>query len=302
MGVDVLNVYDLRDKSGTTLLSLGVHRLTGPHTAEMHSHHELELSWVRSGRGVYHIGDRQYDVAPGDVFLLNNTESHGLFLPESGKLDQLVIHFRPSFIWNSLSNDIDYNFLLIFFERSEHFSNRLDRENPATAHIGELIHDMAREFEEQKICYELLIKIKLQTIFAEIIRNYDYIDNKKAVKPLPESDINQLNEVLRYIDAHLDGELRLARLAEIAHVSPAYFSTLFKRFNGQSPVEYIVYKRVQRAIEYIRTTNRSLTEISLSCGFNNSTNFYKAFHKVTGHTPAYYRQKEFTSSGEPPVS
>ena len=48
MGVDVLNVYDLRDKSGTTLLSLGVHRLTGPHTAEMHSHHELELSWVRS--------------------------------------------------------------------------------------------------------------------------------------------------------------------------------------------------------------------------------------------------------------
>ena len=112
MGVDVLNVYDLRDKSGTTLLSLGVHRLTGPHTAEMHSHHELELSWVRSGHGVYHIGDRQYDVAPGDVFLLNNTESHGLFLPESGKLDQLVIHFRPSFIWNSLSNDIDYNFLL----------------------------------------------------------------------------------------------------------------------------------------------------------------------------------------------
>ena len=82
MGVDVLNVYDLRDKSGTTLLSLGVHRLTGPHTAEMHSHHELELSWVRSGHGVYHIGDRQYDVAPGDVFLLNNTESHGLFLPE----------------------------------------------------------------------------------------------------------------------------------------------------------------------------------------------------------------------------
>ena len=139
---------------------------------------------------------------------------------------------------------------------------------------------------------------KVQTIFAEIIRHYDYIDIKKAVKPLPESDITQLNEVLGYIDNHLDSELRLARLAEIAHVSPAYFSTLFKRFNGQSPVEYIVYKRVQRAIEYIRTTNRSLTEISLSCGFNNSTNFYKAFRKVTGHTPAYYRQKQKPSPDE----
>lgn len=298
MGVEVLSDYTLRDKRGTVLLSMGVHRLTGPYTAELHSHHELELSCVRSGHGVYQVGDRRYDVEPGDVFLLNNTEPHGLILPDSGHLDHLVIHFRPSFIWNSLSNDIDYNFLLIFFERSEHFSHRLDRQNPATASIGEWIWDIGREFEEQRICYELIIKIKLQTIFAEIIRHYDYIDIKKAVKPLPESDITQLNEVLGYIDNHLDSELRLARLAEIAHVSPAYFSTLFKRFNGQSPVEYIVYKRVQRAIEYIRTTNRSLTEISLSCGFNNSTNFYKAFRKVTGHTPAYYRQKQKPSPDE----
>ena len=103
---------------------------------------------------------------------------------------------------------------------------------------------------------------------------------------------DRLNTVLKYIDSHLDCEIRLAQLADIAHVSPAYFSTLFKRFNGLSPVEYIVHKRVQRAVEYIRTTSKSLTEIAMSCGFNNSTNFYKAFRKVTGHTPAYYRRQD----------
>ena len=52
MGVEVLSDYTLRDKSGAVLLSMGVHRLTGPYTAELHSHHELELSCVRSGHGV----------------------------------------------------------------------------------------------------------------------------------------------------------------------------------------------------------------------------------------------------------
>ena len=291
-GVEPVSNYVLRDKNGSQLLSMGVHRIHGPYTAELHSHHELELSCMPSGRGIYDIGGREYDIAPGDVFLLNNTESHGLVLPESGVLENMVIHFNPSFIWNSLSNDLDYNFLLVFFERSQSFSNRLDRNNPATQRIFRLICEIGQEFEEQRLCYELIIKIKLQTIFSEIIRHYDYVDVKKAVKPLSEGDISQLNTVLKYIDSHLDSEIRLAQLADIAHVSPAYFSTLFKRFNGLSPVEYIVHKRVQRAVEYIRTTSKSLTEIAMSCGFNNSTNFYKAFRKVTGHTPAYYRRQD----------
>ena len=244
------------------------------------------------------MDDRFYPIEPGDVFILNNTESHGLILGEGQRINNQVIHFDPSFIWNSLANAMDYNFLLIFFERGENFSNRLDRNNPATRRIFRLMQEILREFITQQPCYELIVKIKLQTIFTEIIRNYDYIDTSKVVKPLHENDIEQLNAVLQYIDDHLDGEIRLAQLAAIAHVSPAYFSTLFKRFNGLSPVEYIVHKRVQRAIELIRSSNASLTTIAMSCGFNNSTNFYKAFRKVTGRTPVSYRQTEEDAHGK----
>lgn len=284
--------YLLHDKNGNLLISFDEHHVIGPYHPGPHSHHELEISCVLEGEGEYRVGSRAYVLQPGDIVLLSNTDPHELVIPGGKILKHLVIHFDPSFIWNSLSNDMDYNFLLVFFERGEHFSNVLDRENPATPYIFSLFQEIRREFEEKRLCYELMIKIKLQTIFAEIIRNYDYIDPNKAGKPLSERDITQLNTVLHYIDEHLDGDLRLADLADIVHVSPAYFSTLFKRFNGVSPVEYIVRKRVQRAIELIHTTPQNLTEIAMACGFNNGTNFYKAFRRVTGRTPASYRRTE----------
>lgn len=82
--------------------------------------------------------------------------------------------------------------------------------------------EIMQEFREQRPCYELLVKIKLQTIFTEIIRNYDYIDREKARKPIQQEDVAQLNEVIRYIDEHLDGEIR-GQLASIAHVQPRLF-------------------------------------------------------------------------------
>ncbi|NLM80409.1 MAG: AraC family transcriptional regulator [Clostridiales bacterium] len=287
----------LKDKNGSMLLTLDVHDLDSAFNLAPHTHHALEISCVLEGRGRYYIEGRAYDLLPGDVIILSNTETHAVRVQEGCSLKHLVIHFDPSFIWNSLANDIDYNFLLVFYERGPNFSNRLDRDNPATARIFSLMLDIQREFKEKKLCYELIIKIKLQTIFAEILRNFDYIDREKVVKPLSGSDIFHLNKVIDHINKNLDSELRLGELAEMVHLSPTYFSTLFKRFNGVSPIEYIVHKRVQRAIELIRTTDMNLTEIAMACGFNNATNFYKAFNKVTGRTPASYRRKNQSGAG-----
>ena len=292
--LDVQGEWNIQDKrSGANLIVMCNHYLNGPLTADMHTHHSLEISCVPAGTGTYHIGEQFFDILPGDVFILNNSEPHGLILKQGEFLLNRVIQFDPSFIWNSLGNDLDYKFLLIFFERGPGFSNRLDRSNPATKRIFDLIGEILCVILAQRPHYELLVKIKLQMIFTEIIRNYDYIDAQNAGKPLHESDVRQMNAVMRHIDKHLDGDLRLRDLAAIAHVSPSYFSTLFKQFNGVPPVEYIINKRIQRAIEYIRTTDMNLTDIAMACGFNNSANFYKSFRKVTGQSPAYYRaQKE----------
>lgn len=279
-------IYDSKD--GRHLFSLWCHELIGPREGNMAQHHELELSCVLEGEGTYLVEGHSYDLRKGDVMLLPNTDRHFLHLSAEQSLTNLVIHFDPAFIWNSLAGDLDYRFLSIFFERGPHFSHRLDRDNPVTSEIFRIICEMRDEMERADDCHELMVKIKLQTVLVSIIRNYNYLA-ENSVLSLAEHDIRRLDEVGAYIENHLSEEIRLSQLAAIMHVSPTYFSSLFKRYYGIPPIEYIINKRVRRAIELIRTTNRSLTDIAMTCGFNNSTNFYKAFRRVTGRTPIVYR-------------
>ena len=104
----------LRDKDGTPLIMIEEHILSGPRRPVPNTHHNLEISCVLQGCGQYRIADRQYDLQPGDIVILNNTEPHGLVIPDGETLRHLVVHFAPSFIWNSFSNAMDYNFLLVF--------------------------------------------------------------------------------------------------------------------------------------------------------------------------------------------
>ena len=86
-------------------------------------------------------------------------------------------------------------------------------------------------------------------------------------------------------------EIKLNDLANIAGLSPNYFSHLFKKNNGISLWDYITAKRIEKAINILRH-NRELTilEIALECGFNNTTNFNKAFKKQKCLTPSEFRK------------
>ncbi len=278
----------IKSSSGRWIVWVSYHKIHGPVQYQKHTHAFLELSCVVRGTGTYRVNGEEYDMRPGDVFLFAPTDSHNLELLNED-LEHIVIHLDPAFLWNALGNDMDYKFLMVFFQRNANFRCRLERENEALPMISQWFREIWQESQEQRECYELMIKIKLQSILAQIIRSYDCIDSTKASRALQSGDLESMNRVLTYIDEHLDGDIRLADLAAIAHVSTSYFSAIFKQYNGLPPVEYVVGQRIRRAIEYIRTTDMSLTEIATACGFNNSTNFYKAFRRVTGRTPASYR-------------
>jgi AraC-like DNA-binding protein len=83
--------------------------------------------------------------------------------------------------------------------------------------------------------------------------------------------------------------LDVAALARQAHVSPAHFSRRFKEAFGESPHQYVLARRVERAQELLRNTDLSVSEICLEVGFQSLGSFSAAFHRVAGMSPTAYR-------------
>ena len=92
------------------------------------------------------------------------------------------------------------------------------------------------------------------------------------------------------INAHLEGELSLEQLAHQCRLSVTHFAKAFARSTGISPHRWLMQRRVEVAKDLMLTTDSSLVEISLRCGFSDQSHFTRVFAEVTGETPGRWRQ------------
>jgi AraC family transcriptional regulator len=92
------------------------------------------------------------------------------------------------------------------------------------------------------------------------------------------------------INANFEGELRVEQIARECKLSANYFAKAFTRSTGISPHRWLMQRRVDVAKDLMLTTDSSLVEISLKCGFSDQSHFTKVFAKATGETPGRWRQ------------
>jgi AraC family transcriptional regulator len=102
--------------------------------------------------------------------------------------------------------------------------------------------------------------------------------------------IGRILKVLVYIEEHLDQELSLEKMAEIAAISPFYFHRLFLAYIGETANEYIKRLRLQKAEEKLRYSDESITQIATEVGYESPSAFTKVFNQVMGLSPREYRK------------
>jgi AraC family transcriptional regulator len=101
----------------------------------------------------------------------------------------------------------------------------------------------------------------------------------------------RLNRALDYIQAHLDGEIHLVDLAGAVGLSPFHFAKLFKQSTGSTPHQYVLQRRLERATELLRSTELSLSEVALECGFADQSHFANLFRRFMGVTASQFRAR-----------
>lgn len=274
----------LKDEYNNVIIK-SYHSVLPPQKREYREHHhtECELSVFLAGSGVYAIRGKQYRFRAGDVFLFGSNEAHCI-TEVFEEMDLLNIHFEPRLLWEHTEN---VELLNIFAARSENFSNKFSDEDKT---LSQKIAELERELREQKDCYAITVKYILFSILVHMIRNYDCIDHEKIINS-HSSATRSLKRSIQYINDNLESKITLKDISDVACMTPTYFSSVFKKFNGVSPWKYITIKRVERAIEMLKNTDMTKIEIAERCGFSSSSNFYKAFFQITGKSPSDFAVK-----------
>jgi AraC family transcriptional regulator len=98
-----------------------------------------------------------------------------------------------------------------------------------------------------------------------------------------------LHRTIAYILAHLEHPLSLTELAAVAQMSPAHFARLFKGATGQTPHQYVIRCRIERAQHWLTETTLPLHEIGARVGYADHSHFTALFRQSVATTPKAYR-------------
>lgn len=128
-----------------------------------------------------------------------------------------------------------------------------------------------------------------QLIATHLARNYAEIAQDAGTgSALPGYKLKQITD---WIEANLDEEFDLERLAAMAGLSKFHFHRLFKQATGVSPAKYQTTARMNEARRRLRETNQSVIAIAVDLGFSSASHFAQVFRRDTRMTPSDYRRQ-----------
>ena len=145
-------------------------------------------------------------------------------------------------------------------------------------------------FEQMKLRaegHELRVIGSFYEFFGYVLEKHLYSESQS----IPQKDgrrIEHLKKALELIETSYSDCLTLDDLAMAAGMNSKYFCRYFREMTHRTPIDYLNYYRIEQACFKLATSNDSIAEIGLSCGFNDVSYFIKTFKKYKGLTPKKY--------------
>ncbi len=267
------------------------HTPSHPHdlTEVEHSHDFCELVIVTRGRAMHSLEGDKFPVTAGDVFLLQGHQSHFFF--DRSDMDLTNIMYDPEELGlpeSELRKLAGYSAMFLLeptYRRQHRFASRLHLKRLPLAHVERLIDEIERECNECRPGFEVAARAKLLELIVYLSRAYTESDTTEAHALL------RVGNVIGALEHDYARDWRVAELLSIANMSRSTLMRVFRKATGQTPIEYLVRLRIQKAMELLRNSDRTITEIAMDVGFNDSNYFARQFRRQTAKSPRQFRQE-----------
>lgn len=258
----------------------------------------LSIKSVVRGEAAWETSEGRFPVNSGSYLLLNDRRPYSMTIESLETVETFCVFFQAGFVedaWQSLTTSAERMLdqpcaptgVVGFFERLQpkqatlaaSLSALRSKANAVTYAAAEpdaLGDDFAR-----LACHLLSIQLDLASQMARV----------PAARASTKLELfRRLTTARSLLEASLEEPLQLEQVAAVACLSPFHLHRLFSQTFRETPHQYLVRRRLERAAHLLTATDLPVTQICLDCGFQSLGSFSSLFRKTFGASPQQYRR------------
>lgn len=253
---------------------------------DYHCHSRIEFLYVKRGtiRLRTDMGRVVYDVYEGDYAVIKSADVHRIYIVGEACVETIWL---PVSYQNLFNEDFVRTSFVI---PADVVKDDTSLNNIVTGIFSYLSRAKANDSLVRSFCSTLC------SVFLSLYskrRTVQSVGNDSSERiVVDESNVNmetmnKFDSVITYINEnYTNSKISLEYLSNVSGLNKTFLSVLFPRLTGRNFKDYIHYLRINHAIEQLTTTDKKISDIAFSCGFETIRSFNNVFKCVVGTTPS----------------
>lgn len=253
-----------------------------------HWHFYMEVILLLHGHLRITVENTEYNLSEGEIILIHPKVVHAFYAVDKNRILMAGIKFDLKNL--SFSSHYVPTLNAVYQTAAKRgLSILFPKEYVQEFHLDDIFHRSVYEQRHREYEFKTVILSELHHLLILLARFWqrnDFVIDNTVVSVEDNDDIFN---ILPYISAHLDSELKVSDIADYCGLSYSYFAKRFQEIYGKSCKKYIEDMRVYRVEELLLFTDLDLTDISLQTGFSDCSHLIRSFKERRGLTPRQYR-------------
>ncbi len=253
------------------------------HGANLHFHSFYEIEFFTEGIGSQILNGIGSDIKQGVLVFMSPKDFHSIKIKER-PLNIFNISFSTHMFSSDMLNLINESQppFLIYLEDCEFDKMFLAFEDVlAESEIKDSFHERAVKYKIGNICIDIIRKAASQRLDKN---DSAYIKNNDSFTEISD-------KIIPYLNDNYTKKISRDDAAKMVHLTPSYFSEIFKKNFGVSFSDYLIELRMSHAMRLLKYSDESIGEIMNLLGYNSSSAFYEQFKKAFGILPGEVKRQ-----------
>lgn len=249
-----------------------------------HFHNLMEIGYCKYGSGQKLLKEQEHRYKTGTITIIPENYPHITVSDDANDIWEYIF-FDPRKVLTELypNNPNAVREILQSINRGAVIIQAEQAEN-----LVRIIEAVFAEGKEQKPYSSRMIHLFIGALVVELMRlnneipYYPYETGKKTT-------MGHIATAVNFVETHYHKPIRISDISKECNMSETHFRRTFQEYINMAPADYVNLVRVQKACEFLQSTDDAMDEIAIKCGFSTTSTLNRNFKKYMGTSPYQWK-------------